>query len=105
MEDPSVGAWIGDKIIWDLISHLCATPRRVEKSETQVRCCWEKVPGCWHFHFMKAEWLGWLHNPQNPWLGLSPVDALGFLPGRFSESSAGSLSPLGRGPCDQPDLA
>lgn len=54
---------------------------------------------------MKAEWLGWLHSPQNPCLGLSPVDALGFLPGKLSESSAGSLSPLGRGPCDQPDLA
>lgn len=54
---------------------------------------------------MKAEWLGWLHSPQNPCLGLSPVDALGFLPGKLSESSAGSLCPLGRGPCDQPDLA
>lgn len=44
-------------------------------------------------------------NPQSPCLGLFPVDASGFLLGKFSESSAGSLSPLGHGPCDQPDLA
>lgn len=55
---------------------------------------------------MKAEWLGWLHkNPQNPCLGLSPADASGFLVGKLSESNAGSLSSLGHGPCDQPDLA
>lgn len=59
---------------------------------------------------LKPEWLGWLHNLQNRCLGLSPVDALDFILGEFSESSevcsAGLLFSLGRSASFiQPDLA
>ena len=59
---------------------------------------------------LKPEWLGWLHNPQNQCLGLSPVDALDIILGKFSESSevygAGLLFFRGQNAsCNQPDLA
>ena len=62
-----------------------------------------------HVHKLKPEWLGWLHNPQNQCLGLSPVDALDFILGKFSESSevysAGLLFFRGHNAsCNHPDL-
>lgn len=59
---------------------------------------------------LKPEWLGWLHNLRNQCLGLSPVDALDSILGKFSESSevysASLLFFLGHNAsCNQPDLA
>lgn len=59
---------------------------------------------------LKPEWLGWLHNPQNQCLGLSPADTIDLILGKFLEASgvysAGLLFFLGHNASRrQPDLA